>query len=149
MTGEVPARRGPVFWISAAFGWAVIGWGVRGALHHHLDTRPTELVQFLAAGAAVHDLVLAPLVLLAGVALGRMAPRRWRPYLQGALMVSGVLVLFSFAEVRGYARVLHNPTSLPHNYSANLILVILGVMVATAAVALVTALGQRRHARRH
>jgi len=43
-------RRGWLFWGSAAAGWAVILWGVRGALHHHVDTRPGQLVRFLLGG---------------------------------------------------------------------------------------------------
>ena len=40
-------RRGPLFWASAAAGWALILWGVRGALHHRIDTRPAQLARFL------------------------------------------------------------------------------------------------------
>jgi hypothetical protein len=128
-------RRGPLFWGSAVAGWALIGWGVRGALHHRIDTRPGQLARFLLGGALAHDLILAPLVLLAGVAVARAVPGPWRAPVQAALFISGTLVLFSYPEVRGYAHVLRNPTSLPHDYVANLVVVLAAVVVGTAAVA--------------
>ena len=130
------SSRGPLFWVSAAAGWAVIAWGVRGALHHHIDTRPAELGRFFVGGVVVHDLVFVPLVLAGGVVLGRTVRGRWRAPVQAALIISGCAALFAWPEVRDYARVLHNPSSLPHNYTANLLVVVVAVWVGTAAVAL-------------
>jgi hypothetical protein len=132
-----------VFWASAVAGWALIGWGVRGALHHRVDTRPSELARFLLAGALAHDLVLAPAVLLTGVLLARAVGGRWRAPLQSALFISGVLTLFAFPELRGYGHVLRNPTSLPRNYAADLVLVVGVVLAGTAAIAWLAA--RRRH----
>ena len=139
-----PDHRGAGFWLSAAAGWALIGWGVRGAVDHRLDTRPPDLARFFVAGVAVHDLLFAPLVLVAGVAVGRLAPRRWRSHVQGALIVSGVLALFAYPEVRGFAHGLNNPTSLPHNYAANLILVVATVWLGAAVMAVVSVARARR-----
>ena len=130
------SSRGPLFWVSAAAGWAVIAWGVRGALHHHIETRPAELGRFFVGGVVVHDLVFVPLVLAGGVVLGRTVRGRWRAPVQAALIISGCAALFAWPEVRDYARVLHNPSSLPHNYTANLLVVVVAVWVGTAAVAL-------------
>jgi hypothetical protein len=134
-----PSKRGRLFWASAAAGWAIILWGVRGALHHRIDTRPGQLARFLLGGALAHDLVLAPLVLLAGAALARAVRGRWRAPLQAALFVSGTLLLFTYPALRGYGRVLHNPTTLPHDYAANLAVVIGAVLAGTAVVAIVNA----------
>ena len=134
-------RRGPLFWASAAAGWAVILWGVRGALHHHIDTRPTELARFFVGAAVIHDLIFAPVVLGAGVLISRLVPGRWRAPVQAALLISGCAALFAWPEVRDYARVNHNPTSLPHNYTANLLVVAAAVWIATV---LVTVVGRRK-----
>ena len=141
-------RRGPLFWSSAVVGWALILWGVRGALHHHVDTRPGQLVRFLLGGALAHDLVLAPLVLLAGVVLARTVGGRWRAPVQSVLVISGTLLLFSYPLLRGYGRALRNPTSLPHNYAVNLAVVLGAVAAATAAVALAAARGSVSASRR-
>ena len=135
-TKEDVHRAGPLFWISAVAGWAVIGWGLRGIFQHSLDTRPANLARFVVGGALLHDLVVAPLVILAGVAVARAVPRRARAVVQGALVVTGVLALFSYPLVRAYGLAANNPTSLPHNYGLNL-LIVLGVVWAVAAGAIV------------
>jgi hypothetical protein len=137
-------RRGPLFWGSAAAGWAVILWGVRGALHHHVDTRPAQLVRFLLGGALAHDLVLSPVVLVTGVLLARAVRGRWRGPIQAALFISGTLVLFTYPELRGYGHALANPTSLPHNYAANLAVVVAAVVIVTIAAAVVGVSANRR-----
>jgi hypothetical protein len=130
-------RGGRLFWASAAAGWALILWGARGALHHHIDTRPAELLRFFIGGAVIHDLIFAPVVLGVGVLIARLVSGRWRAPVQAALLISGCAALFAWPEVRDYARVNHNPTSLPPNYTANLIVVVLAVWLATALVAVV------------
>jgi hypothetical protein len=132
-------RAGPAFWVSAAAGWIVIGVGLRGIFLHRLDTRPANLAKFVVGGALLHDLLIAPLVLLAAVAVARAVPGRARGIVQAALAVTGVVALFSYPMVRAYGLAAHNPTSLPHNYALNLI-VVLGVVWAVAAAALLVRL---------
>jgi hypothetical protein len=129
-------RAGPLFWISAAAGWAVIAWGLRGIFQHSLDTRPGNLARFVVGGVLLHDLLVAPVVILAGVLLARVVRGRARGLVQAALAVSGMVALFSYPLVRGYGLAANNPTSLPHNYTANL-LVVLGVVWALAATAVI------------
>lgn len=137
----------PIFWVSAVLGWAVIAYAVRGLLQHHVDTRPANLAKFFVGGALAHDLLFAPVVLLAGVLLARFAPRPARALLQAGLLVSGCLVLFSYPLVRDYAKVIHNPSSLPHNYTVNLALTLGAVWAAVIAGGLATALLHRRTSR--
>lgn len=137
-------RRGPVFWLSALAGWAIIGYGLFGLFHHHIDTRPTNLARFVVAGAIIHDLAFAPLILLLGVALSRAITGPARTIVQTGLFISGCLALFSYPLIRNYARILHNPTSNPHNYSANLALVLAPVWIVTTAVILVARRRQHR-----
>lgn len=129
---EVESKAGPLFWISAAAGWAVIAWGLRGVFQHSLDTRPANLARFVVGGALLHDLLVAPLVILAGVLIARAVPGRSRAVVQGALAVSGIIALFSYPLVRAYGLAANNPTSLPRNYTAGL-LIVLGIVWAVAA----------------
>jgi hypothetical protein len=124
------------FWVTAAAGWMIIAYGLRGMIHHRLDTRPANLAKFAVGGALVHDLVFAPVVLLVGVIISRTTPARVRGIVQAALIVSGSLVLFAYPLVRDYAHALHNPSSLPHNYTANLAIVLV-IVWAVAAVAVI------------
>jgi hypothetical protein len=130
-----PRPAGRRFWISAAVGWAAIGWGVVGIFRHSLDTRPANLAKFVVGGALLHDLLVAPVVILAGVLIARAVPARARGPVQAALAVTGMVALFSWPLVRAYGLAANNPTSLPHNYGLNL-LIVLGVVWAVAAGAI-------------
>ena len=127
------AKGGALFWLSAVAGWVVIAVGVRGIVQNSLDTRPGNLARFVVGGALLHDLVVAPLVIVVAVGVGRAVPRRARAVVQGALVVSAVVALFSYPLVRAYGLAANNPTSLPHDYATNLLLV-LGLVWAVAAV---------------
>ena len=127
------------FWVTAAIGWAVIAWGLVGIVSNRLDTRPANLARFVVGGALLHDLLVAPLAILAGVLVTRAVPPRARGPVQAALVVSAIVALFSFPLVRGYGLAANNPTSLPHNYGLNL-LVVLGVVWAAAGAAVVVRL---------
>jgi hypothetical protein len=147
-----PARRlgGPRFWLTAAVGWGVIAYGLRGLFQHHVDTRPANLAKFVVGGALAHDLLFAPLVLIAGVAVAAVFRRRRRAWVQAALVISGCVALFSYPLVRDYARVLHNPSSLPHDYAANVAITVgavcAGALVGAFVAPVVRARVRRRRA---
>lgn len=138
----MPERHGATFWVSAAVGWLIIAVGVRGVFEKAIDTRPAQLARFVVGGALVHDLLVAPLAILAGVALARVVRGRARPVVQAALVVTAVVALFAYPLVRGYGLAANNPTSLPHNYAANLAVVV-GVVWTVAAIAIVIRRRQR------
>jgi MFS family permease len=140
------ADHGLRFWVTAAVGWLVIAIGVRGVVLHHVDTRPRSLAFFVVGGALAHDLLFAPLVVAAGVLVARLLPRRGRGIVQAALIVAGVVALFAYPLVRGFAHATHNPTSLPHDYAANLAMVVAAVWSVAAIGGL---LGWRRASRRN
>jgi hypothetical protein len=124
--------------VSAAVGWAVIlGVGLRGIFAHRIDTRPANLARFVVAGALLHDLLVAPVVIVLGVLVVRAVPRRPRAAVQAALAVSAIVALFAYPLVRAYGLSTHNPTSEPHNYARNLLIVLAFVwLVALAATVL-------------
>lgn len=132
---DAPRPAGPRFWISTAIGWAVIAWGVFGIFSNSVDTRPANLAKFVVGGALLHDLLVAPLVILAGVLIARAVPRRVRVPVQAALVVTAVVALFAYPLVRGYGLAVNNPTSLPYNYGRNLVIVV-GVVWAVAVAAM-------------
>jgi hypothetical protein len=143
-TPEAVTRRGPLFWASAAVGAAGIAWGLRGIFTHHIDTRPTNLAKFFVGGVIIHDAILAPLVLAAGFVLARLVRGSARAYVQAGLIILGGLALFAYPEIRDYARVNHNPTSLPFNYTANFLAVAAAVVVALGLAAIGRVLLRRR-----
>lgn len=136
-------RRAFVFWFSAAAGWAIVAWGAAGALRHHIDSRPVDLLRFVAGGILIHDLVAVPLALLVAVVVNRAAPAGSRRWIQATLIIVGCLALFAYPLLRGFGRLPTNPTVLPHNYAVNLAWVLLVVVVAVALMAAVGAVRRR------
>ena len=136
-TPSATEKVGPLFWVSAAMGWVVIAVGLRGIFEHSLDTRPAQLARFVVGGALLHDLIVAPIVILVAVGLTRSVPSRARAPITAALVVTGVVSLFSYPLVRAYGLAANNPTSLPHNYALNLTIVLGLVWAVTAGVLVV------------
>ena len=129
------SRRDTVrFWITAGVGWAAIAWGLLNVFRHSLDTRPANLARFVVGGALLHDLLIAPVVVLVGVLVARAVPARARGPVQAALAVTAIVSLFAWPLVRAYGLAANNPTSLPHNYGRNL-LVVLALVWLTAGAA--------------
>lgn len=146
MTEEPPAassKPGAVFWTTAVLGWAVIAWGVAGVVRHHVDTRPADLLRFVAGGILLHDLVVVPLALVAAYLLNRAVPAPWRRWVQVTLVVAAPLALFAYPMVRGYGNIPGNPTALPHDYAANLVLVVLAVATVCVVASVVGSLRRR------
>jgi hypothetical protein len=85
--------------------------------------------------AVAHDLVVAPLVIVAGWAVARAVPASARAPVQAALVASALVALFAFPFVRGYGRVSTNPSILPRDYGSGA-LAVLAAVWAAAAVAL-------------
>lgn len=129
------APTGRLFWPAMALGWTVTTIGLWGLVSDSDKTQPTESVRFVVGAALVHDLLLAPVVILVGWQLAKVVPARARGPVQAALMVSGIVGLFSVPFVRGYGRVSTNPSILPRNYGAGLAVILAAIWV-TAAVAI-------------
>jgi hypothetical protein len=130
---DEPAR-GRLFWGALIVGWAVIAYGIAGGLDNARDTQPTEIVRWFLGAAVIHDGLLAPAVLLAGFAVARLLPAPLRGPVQGGLIVSAVVVLFSLPLVRGYGVRPDNPTVLFRDYGPALLAVLAAVWMITAVV---------------
>ncbi len=115
------SKPGAVFWTTAVLGWAVIAWGVAGVVRHHVDTRPADLLRFVAGGILLHDLVVVPLALVAAYLLNRAVPAPWRRWVQVTLVVAAPLALFAFrwCGATGTSRATRRrcPTTTPPTWS--------------------------------
>jgi len=118
--------------------------GVRGLLQHSRQARLLPVARLALGLDLVHDLVLAPFVILVGVAVARLVPPRPRPAVQAGLIVSGIVTLYAYPVVRGFGRSPSAGSSrLPGNYGAGL----LAVLATIWTVALVVVLVDHRRAR--
>jgi hypothetical protein len=123
------------WWGGLAAGAAIGLFGLVGLLADRAATRPLVWLAWLVGLLLAHDLVVAPLVNLAGRWLRARAPAAWRWPLQLGLVTSGVLVVASLPVLYGAGRSTQpgNASVLPGHYpralAGVLALVWLGVVV--------------------
>ena len=131
------SRHGRMFWVVGAIGWAVMAFGLFGAINEQ-RTVPTELAAWILGMALAHDLVLTPVVLAAAIAMRRGLPPRIRAMVQGALLATALLVIYSLPLLLGYGRRATNPTIQPNNYALGFA-VVAGIVWIAAATVLIRA----------
>lgn len=101
---------------------------------------PLDVMVWLGGALVLHDAIIAPLVLAAGLAVAAVPARG---VVRGALLTAGVLVLVTLPLLLRPGTP-PNPSALPLPYGRNLLIVL--AVVAVAAVALALA-GRRGRAR--
>jgi hypothetical protein len=123
-------------------GTLLIAYGLRGILTGGVATAPRDTARWLLGGVVAHDLLLAPLVAVAGWVIARTVPRTMRPAIQGGLFVAGVLVLVAIPVLSGRGG--HgNSSSNPLDYPRNLTIA-LGAVAIGSALAVAVLRAQRR-----
>jgi hypothetical protein len=115
---------GPLFWTGIAIGWLAIAFGVWSLLSRPGAIHPPEVAVWVVGLALAHDLVLAPIAILVAWLLRRVAPRIARGLVLGALAISAIVALYAFPLVRRFGAQADNPSFLPRNAGAGLVLVI-------------------------
>jgi hypothetical protein len=126
------------WWTGLAVGGAVGLFGLAGLAVDSAKTMPLAWLKWLLGLVLVHDLVLAPLVLLAGRRLRDWAPTAWRWPLQLGLVTSGVLILASVPVLVGVGRRTQpgNASVLPGHYPLALAGVLTVVWLGVLALGL-------------
>ena len=148
MSAPVAADEGPRtrwFWVGLAVGWAVMAYGIWGALANADRTEPIQLAAYVIGAAVLHDAVVVPVVVGLGWLASRWLPPAARGPVRGALALSALLVVFAYPLVRRLGAHPTNSSALPLHYGPNLALV-LGVVWTVTAALVVTR--SRRHRRR-
>ena len=130
--------------VVGAVGVGFVGIGVRGILAHSHDTHPRSWITWVVAAALAHDLILAPVIGVVGVLVGRLVPRRARAAVQIGLLVSGCVLVVGLTAVLtpGGRHYSDNSSLLPLAYGRNLVIV-LAIVWTAIAVAIVIASRRR------
>ncbi len=118
-------------WLLYVAGTGMAVYGLQGVVRDP-GSDAVGWATWLVGGALAHDLLLVPVVLLVGRAL-RVVPGSVRTPVQGALLVGAVLTLVAVPFLGRFGVKPGNPSHLPRDYTAGL-LVALAVVVATTAV---------------
>lgn len=115
-----------------AVGVLALGFGGRQLLDGAGPGGLAEVVLWLAGAVVLHDGVLVPLVLAAGLLI---AGTRLRPVLRAGLLTSGCLTLLALPPLLRPGKP-GNPSVLPHDYPLNW-----AIVVGSTAGATVLAMG--------
>lgn len=134
MSGD-HARPGPGFWIAFAVGAAVMTYGAHGLIEQAGTDTAGSVGRWIVGADLAHDLLLAPVAIAVGWAVGRVVPGWLRPPVQAGLVATGVLLLIAWAPLRGYGRALvpDNPSVQPLDYRTALVTVVAVVWLVAAA----------------
>jgi hypothetical protein len=113
-------------------GVLVLGYGALRILQDQRHTHPTKLGAWLVGALILHDGIIAPIVIGVGMLLARVVPPRARAFLQGGLIVGGLIssvgVLLIWRKGKSGSAAL---TLLQQNYKANLLLMLALVAIGT------------------
>jgi hypothetical protein len=109
-------------------------------------TRPSS-AGWLIGSAAVHDLVLLPVVGVVAWTLRRAIPAASWPAVRAGALVAGTLALVRWPYVRGYGASRGNPSLLPRDYTLGTLLAIAVILIVTAVAATAAVVRARRRSR--
>ncbi len=116
-------------------GLAAMGYALLGAAGDP-DVKPLRHTGFLVTVLLLHDGVLLPVVIAAGILVHRFAPPPYRAILQAALLASATVIVVAVPLVLGYGRIADNPSALPRDYGRGLAIVLALIWLTTAIVLL-------------
>ncbi len=129
-------RPGPgvAFWIGFVPGVAMMVYAVLGAADN-IGAEFRRWVWWLVGADLLHDLIVAPVVVIAGAALTRLIRnRRLRVSVQAGLVASAAVLAVAWIPLRGWGGSA-NPTVRPINYATS---TLTALIVVWAAVILVS-----------
>jgi hypothetical protein len=134
-SGDHTSRYGPLFWVCLSIGGACIVFGLVSLFARSAATDPPNFAAFLFGLALVHDLLIAPAVIVTAWVLRSLTPRAARGLLFAALAVSAIVAGFSIPFVAGWGAQPDNPSFLPRNYGLGLLVVLAWVWVVAIGLA--------------
>ena len=132
-------------WTLGAAGVAAIGYGALRILEQSRYTHPSKLLIWLIGALLVHDAIIAPIVIGLGALLTRVVPGRARGYLQGGLVVAGLVSVVAVVEINR-----RNKTASPalallrQNYLTNLVVLVLAITLVTVVAYLISVVRANR-----
>src|SRR4051812_11876992 len=88
-------ERGAGFWVGLVVGGILMAYGVRGVLMDLGPGNPRKLATWVVGLDLVHDLLVAPVLVVVGLAISRALPRAASGPVRAATALSAIVVVFS------------------------------------------------------
>jgi hypothetical protein len=115
-----------------AVGVALMLVAVLGILRDRAQTAPVSLAVWLAAGVALHDGLLAPVLIGIGALVFKVVPAHLRGVVSVGLVAAGTVLLVAVPIIIASHRPKQNATILPLNYVASLLVIEATLLLLTA-----------------
>jgi hypothetical protein len=132
------AREAPraVMWAALAVGWAIIVFALHGIISNGSQSNPPTLLRLVIELNIANDALVAPLLVAAAFLCRRVLPRWALVPVQVGLIVTAVVVLYSYPLVGSWGKTkAAGPSRLPWNYAHNLIVVLAVVWLVCGGLA--------------
>ena len=127
---------GPLFWLALAVGWGIIGFGIHGMVSNWSGANPPVVLRSAIGLNVVNDALVAPALVAVAFACRRLLPRWSLLSVQVGLIVSAVVILYSYPLVGSWGKSRRaGPSLLPWNYAHNLEIVLGVVWTVSAGLA--------------
>jgi len=127
-------RYGPTFWIGLAVGGAVMAYGARGIGADLGSGNPAKLATWVVGLDLLHDLVVAPALVVVGLAVGVVLGPRVRGPIRAAMALTGLVVLFSIPLITAWGRRAGNSSTLPLNYAHSVAIIVTAIWLVALGV---------------
>ncbi|HEX4363569.1 MAG TPA: hypothetical protein VHZ75_03405 [Solirubrobacteraceae bacterium] len=135
---------GTAWRLGLAAGAAIFAFGLYGLLHNAVQTVPADVLKWIAGALILHDAIIAPATLIAGILLTRLLPAAIRAGMRATLAVCAVVVVMSVPVLKAVGRRPDNPSLLPHDYGQNLAIVVAVILVGGALLTVVRSARAKR-----
>ncbi len=124
------------FWLGAAIGWAIVGYGILLILGDP-EANWKETGRLVAISIIAHDVVWLGVSVGVGWLLARVLGRTVPFWIRWATWTTFVLGAMAFPLVRRYGDRFGNDTILPRNYTTSFVVLVAIVWVGAATYGLV------------
>jgi len=126
-----------VRWSLGSIGVLVAGYGGWLLLTRQAGDQLVSAAQWLVGGVVLHDLMLAPALLVLAAVTARLVPRSARAPVAVLLVVVGSVTLMAIPVLGGFGRRVDNPSLLDREYVAGWLLLVTILVVVVAVGSLV------------
>lgn len=126
--------------LATAYGIALacLGYGVWAIVSTQRLANLPRTAGWLAGVLVLHDGLLAPALVVAGVLVARVVPGRVRSLFTAGLVVSGLVTVAALPLALGLGARVGDPSRLPLPYGRDLVLLLTVVWLAVAVIGGVT-----------
>jgi len=101
-TPDAPSGR--AFWVGLVLGTSITAFGVAGLITTTSVANAFDVGTWVVGADLLHDLLLAPVVVLVSLLLTRAIPLPWRAPIRSALVASAIFVFIAYPALNGFGR---------------------------------------------